>query len=102
MHYTSIAIRASSYEWHRRASDLADRGPSEQACRLPRHLGFGQGEHAGERRAYFLDYIFGHLQEGAADSIPDLVYNLVDLVNKIVFCLAICASAKTNTLELQC
>merc|ERR1711904_141819 len=45
---------------------------------------------------YPLGYFFGYLMGGVDDSILNLVYNLADLVNKIAFCLAIWACAKTD------
>ena len=50
---------------------------------------------------YPLGYFFGYLQ-GAVDSDAlNLVYNLADFVNKIAFCLAIWACAKSSTLEKE-
>jgi len=45
---------------------------------------------------YPLGYFFGYLLGGVDDSILNLIYNLADLVNKIAFCLAIWACAKTD------
>jgi len=47
---------------------------------------------------YPLGYVFGYLMGAVEDSTLNLVYNLADLVNKIAFCLAIWASAKSSTL----
>jgi bacteriorhodopsin len=48
---------------------------------------------------YPLGYVFGYLMGAVEDSTLNLVYNLADLVNKIAFCLAIWASAKSSTLD---
>jgi len=45
---------------------------------------------------YPLGYFFGYLMGGVDDNILNLVYNLADLVNKIAFCLAIWACAKSD------
>merc|ERR1712113_222958 len=45
---------------------------------------------------YPLGYFFGYLKGGVDDNILNLVYNLADLVNKIAFCLAIWACAKSD------
>merc|ERR1712187_578036 len=50
---------------------------------------------------YPLGYFFGYLIGGVEDSVPNLVYNLADFVNKIGFCLAIWSSAMASTLDLQ-
>jgi len=47
---------------------------------------------------YPLGYFFGYLQGAVEDSTLNLVYNLADFVNKIAFCLAIWASAKSSTM----
>jgi len=48
---------------------------------------------------YPLGYFFGYLLGSVNDDSLNLVYNLADFVNKIAFCLAIWASAKTDTRE---
>merc|ERR1711985_182725 len=48
---------------------------------------------------YPLGYFFGYLMGSVQDSTLNLVYNLADFVNKIAFCLAIWASAKSSTIE---
>merc|ERR1712107_438658 len=48
---------------------------------------------------YPLGYFFGYLMGSVNDNSLNLVYNLADFVNKIAFCLAIWASAKTDTME---
>merc|ERR1712211_160386 len=48
---------------------------------------------------YPLGYFFGYLLGSVNDSSLNLLYNLADFVNKIAFCLAIWASAKTDTRE---
>merc|ERR1719432_41104 len=48
---------------------------------------------------YPLGYFFGYLMGSVNDDSLNLVYNLADFVNKIAFCLAIWASAKTDTKE---
>jgi len=48
---------------------------------------------------YPLGYLFGYLMGSVQDSTLNLVYNLADFVNKIAFCLAIWASAKSSTAE---
>merc|ERR1712225_200453 len=48
---------------------------------------------------YPLGYLFGYLMGSVQDSTLNLVYNLADFVNKIAFCLAIWASAKSSTME---
>jgi len=48
---------------------------------------------------YPLGYFFGYLLGSVNDDSLNLVYNLADFVNKIAFCLAIWASAKTDTKE---
>merc|ERR1711881_486898 len=50
---------------------------------------------------YPLGYFFGYLAGAVADCTLNLVYNLADFVNKIAFCLAIWASAKNSTLEMN-
>merc|ERR1712118_180179 len=47
---------------------------------------------------YPLGYLFGYLMGSVQDSTLNLVYNLADFVNKIAFCLAIWASAKSSTM----
>jgi len=46
---------------------------------------------------YPLGYFFGYLLNGVDDASMNLVYNLADFVNKIAFCLAIWAAAKSET-----
>merc|ERR1711869_143977 len=46
---------------------------------------------------YPLGYLFGYLMGQVQDDTLNLVYNLADFVNKIAFCLAIWASAKSST-----
>merc|ERR1712118_172953 len=48
---------------------------------------------------YPLGYLFGYLMGSVQDNTLNLVYNLADFVNKIAFCLAIWASAKSSTEE---
>merc|ERR1712014_536493 len=48
---------------------------------------------------YPLGNFFGYFMGGVDDDSLNLVYNLADFVNKIAFCLAIWASAKTDTRE---
>merc|ERR1712220_32443 len=48
---------------------------------------------------YPLGYFFGYLTGAVDDDTLNLVYNLADFVNKIAFCLAIWASANTDTRE---
>merc|ERR1711972_657744 len=48
---------------------------------------------------YPLGYFFGYLKGSVNDDVLNLVYNLADFVNKIAFCLAIWASARTDTME---
>jgi len=47
---------------------------------------------------YPLGYFFGYLMGQVSDAPLNLIYNLADFVNKIWFCLAIWAAAKTETL----
>merc|ERR1711988_143208 len=48
---------------------------------------------------YPAGYFFGYLMGGVDDDSLNLVYNLADFVNKIVFCLAIWSAAKACTLD---
>merc|ERR1712093_882296 len=48
---------------------------------------------------YPLGYFFGYLCGSVDSDALNLVYNLADFVNKIAFCLAIWACAKSSTLE---
>jgi len=48
---------------------------------------------------YPLGYFFGYLMGGVDDDSLNLVYNVADFLNKIAFCLAIWAAAKTDTRE---
>merc|ERR1712019_171837 len=48
---------------------------------------------------YPLGYLFGYLMGAVQDDVLNLVYNVADFVNKIAFCLAIWAAAKTDTRE---
>merc|ERR1719230_1819686 len=48
---------------------------------------------------YPAGYFFGYLMGSVNDDVLNLVYNLVDFINKIAFCLAIWNSAKTDTAE---
>merc|ERR1712100_553698 len=48
---------------------------------------------------YPLGYLFGYLMGTVEACILNLIYNLADFVNKIAFCLAIWAAAKSSTLE---
>merc|ERR1711904_39176 len=48
---------------------------------------------------YPAGYFFGYLMGAVEDDTLNLVYNLADFVNKIAFCLAIWASAKSETLD---
>merc|ERR1712225_170656 len=50
---------------------------------------------------YPLGYFLGYLCGAVASAPLNLVYNLADMVNKIAFCLAIWASAKNSTLEMN-
>merc|ERR1712072_269517 len=48
---------------------------------------------------YPLGYFFGYLCGSVDSDALNLVYNLADFVNKIAFCLAIWACAKSSTME---
>merc|ERR1711939_506326 len=48
---------------------------------------------------YPLGYFFGYMCGSVDSDALNLVYNLADFVNKIAFCLAIWACAKSSTLE---
>merc|ERR1711988_265255 len=50
---------------------------------------------------YPLGYLFGYLMGQVQDDTLNLVYNLADFVNKIAFCLAIWASAKSSTMAAK-
>merc|ERR1712045_710599 len=50
---------------------------------------------------YPLGYFFGYLMGQVSDAPLNLIYNLADFVNKIWFCLAIWAAAKTETLTAR-
>ena len=44
-----------------------------------------------------MGYIFGHLTDGVDDNSLNVIYNLSDFVNKIVFGLVIWVAAVQNT-----
>merc|ERR1711953_789600 len=48
---------------------------------------------------YPLGYLFGYFMGSVEACVLNLIYNLADFVNKIAFCLAIWACAKSSTLE---